>query len=103
MVMEVMANNAANVKALWLAAIPVVVWGAPLGTWVVHILHERRLIIFVGLLALTEVISTAILLDTLHEDAGLIAYFIGGMLVAMTLILLAKRYRRTIMALPPDA
>lgn len=92
-----------DLTGLWLAAIPVVVWGAPLGTWVVHILHERRLIVFVGLLALTEVISTAVLLDKLHEDAGLIAYFVGGMLVAMTLILLAKRYRRTIMALPPEA
>lgn len=92
-----------DLTGLWLAAIPVVVWGAPLGTWVVHVLHEKRLILFVGVLALTEVVSTAILLDKLHEDAGLIAYFVVGMLVAMALILLAKRYRRSIMALPPDA
>ncbi len=92
-----------DLTGLWLAAVPIVVWGAPLGTWVVHILHENRLIVFVGLLALTEVISTAILLDDLHEDGALIAYFVLGMLVAIGGILLAKRYRRSILALPPDA
>ena len=91
-----------DLTGLWLAAVPIVVWGAPLGTWVVHLLHEKRLIVFVGLLALTEVISTAIVLDDLHEDAGLIAYFVLGLLVAMGGVLLAKRYRRSILALPPE-
>lgn len=91
-----------DLTGLWLAAVPIVVWGAPLGTWVVHVLHEKRLIFFVGLLALTEVISTAVLLDELHEDAGLIAYFVVGILVAMGAVLLAKRYRRSILALPPE-
>jgi len=89
-----------DLTGLWLAAVPVVVWGAPLGTWVVHILHERRLIGFVGLLALAEVVSTVVLLDALHEDAGLIASFVVGMAVAIGGILLARRHRGAILGLP---
>ena len=89
-----------DLAGLWLAAVPVVVWGAPLGAWVVHVLHERRLIAFIGLLALAEVVSTVVLLDALHRDAGLIAYFLGGMTVALGGVLLARRYRAAILGLP---
>ena len=92
-----------DLTGLWLAAVPVVVWGAPLGTWVVQILHERPLVMFVGVLALIEVISTAVLLDALHEDAWLIAYFVVGMALAMAGVLLARRHRRRILGLPPGA
>ncbi|MEE8336924.1 MAG: hypothetical protein V3R95_02565 [Dehalococcoidia bacterium] len=36
---------------LWIASIPVVVWGASLGTWLVSVLHEDRLVAFVGVMA----------------------------------------------------
>lgn len=88
---------------LWLAAVPVVVWGAPLGTWVLHILREERLIAFVATLAAIEVVSTAILLDELHSDVALIAYFVVGMGVAMLGVTLLSKYRRSILALPDEA
>lgn len=87
---------------LWLAAVPIVVWGAPLGTWVVHILREERLIAFVATLAATEVVSTVILLDELHSDVALIAYFVVGMGVAMLGVTLLSKYRRRILALPDE-
>jgi hypothetical protein len=89
-----------DLTGLWLAAIPVVVWGARLGIWMVHVLHEAHLIVLVGLLALTEVISTAVLLEQLHEDGALMAYAVISLIVAVTGILLSRRYRRAILGLP---
>ena len=91
-----------DLAGLWLAAVPVVVWGAPLGAWVVHVLHERRLIAFIALLALAEVVSTVVLLDALHRDVGLIAYFLAGMAGALGGVVLARRYRAAILGLPAE-
>ncbi len=93
-------ESEADLFGLWLAAVPVVVWGAPLGTWVVHLLREERVIAFVGLLALTEVVTTAVLLDDLWSDAALASYFVGGMIVAIAGIALLRRHRRAILDLP---
>ncbi len=90
----------ADLFGLWLASVPIVVWGAPLGTWVVSLLREEWLIAFIGVLALTEVVTTAFLLDDLWTNAALTGYFVGGMLVAMTGILLLRRFRRAILGLP---
>ena len=90
----------ADLLGFWLAAVPVVVWGAPLGTWVVHILRERRLIIFVGLLALAEVATTVIFLDDLRSNTALLAYFIGGLALALVGVRVLRRHRRAILGLP---
>ena len=89
-----------DLLGLWLAAVPIVVWGAPLGTYVVHLLEEHRLIAFVGMLAAVEVISTFILLDDLHDDPALIAYCVGGLITVAVGVRLLHRYRREILDLP---
>lgn len=93
-------ESEADLFGLWLAAVPVVVWGAPLGTWVVHLLREERVIAFVGVLAAVEVVTTAVLLDDLWSDVALASYFVGGMVVAIAGIALLRRYRRVILGLP---
>lgn len=89
-----------DLLGLWLAAVPVVVWAAPLGTYVVHLLEEHRLIAFVGLLAAVEVISTFVLLDELHDNPALIAYCVGGLITVVVGVRLLRRYRRQILDLP---
>ncbi|MCP4248160.1 MAG: sulfite exporter TauE/SafE family protein [bacterium] len=84
-----------DLYGLWLAAIPVVVWGAPLGTWVAHVLHEKGLILLVGAMAAAEVLSTAIFLDDLRTDPALLAYGVLGIVFAVSVIswLTARRHR----------
>ena len=85
---------------MWIAAIPIVAWGAPLGSYVAGRMKARQLVHFAVLLALAEVISTVVFLDELHEPGGLIVYTVVGMaLVGGGLYLLAK-YRRVIFGLP---
>jgi len=85
---------------MWIAAIPIVAWGAPLGSYVAGRMKARQLVYFAVLLALAEVISTLVFLDELHEPGGLIVYTVVGMaLVGGGLYLLAK-YRRVIFGLP---
>ena len=85
---------------MWVAAIPIVAWGAPLGSYVAGRMKARQLVYFAVLLALAEVISTAVFLDELHEPGGLVVYTVVGMaLVGGGLYLLAK-YRRVIFGLP---
>ena len=84
---------------LWIAAVPVVVWGAPLGTWVVHRLHESRLVKFVGTLAAFEVISTFVLLEQVREDAALLLYATLGLAVAVGGVWVLRRYRESILGI----
>ncbi|MGI9658648.1 MAG: sulfite exporter TauE/SafE family protein [Gaiellaceae bacterium] len=91
----------ADLFGFWLAAVPVVVWGAPLGTWVVHVLHERRLIMFVGVLASAEVLTTIIFLDDLRSNGALLVYFIGGLVAALVGVRVLRRFRREILGFPP--
>ena len=67
---------------IWLAAAPIVVWGAPLGALVAARASERTVIWFVGSMAMLEVFTTAIFLDRLRSDVALAAFAIIGMAVA---------------------
>ena len=91
-----------DLLGLWLAAVPIVVWGAPLGTYVVHRFREQHLVGFVGTLAAIEVITTFVLLDDLHSDFALLAYAIGGLATVPAAVWLLKRNRHRILALPRD-
>lgn len=71
---------------LWIAAVPAVIWGAPLGTIFVHSLNERHLITFLTTMAAIEVISTAIFLEQLRTDPWLLAYAVIGLLVAIVIV-----------------
>ena len=64
---------------IWIAAAPIVVWGAPLGAWVAAKVSERLVIRFVATMALLEVITTAFFLDDLRSDIVLVAFFILGL------------------------
>ncbi len=67
---------------LWLAAAPVVVWGAPFGSWVADRASERTVIRFVGLMAMAEVITTIAFLDRLRSDVALALFGIAGLVAA---------------------
>lgn len=90
-----------DIFGLWLAAVPIVVWGAPLGTYFIHVLNESRLIAFVAAMAALEVVSTAVFLDDLRTDRALLTYAIGGLIVAMTAVFLLNRHRHRILGLEP--
>ena len=88
-----------DIFGLWLAAIPVVVWGAPLGTHFVHVLAEKRLIAFVAAMAAAEVVSTAVFLDQLRTDPALLFYGVAGMGVALFVVWLLNRHRHRLLRL----
>ena len=67
---------------IWLAAAPIVVWGAPLGAWVAAKVSERTVIRFVAFMALLEVATTAIFLDQLRTDIVLLVFAVVGLVLA---------------------
>ena len=84
---------------LWLAAVPVVVWGAPLGSWVASKVREAQLIGFVALLAAVEVVTTCILVTELRNDFALLAYLVVGLAVLpWGLIWLRKNRQRVFLS-----
>ena len=66
---------------IWLAAAPIVVWGAPLGAWVAARVSERLVIGFVAAMALLEVVTTAIFLDRMRTDPKVTVFFVVGLVV----------------------
>lgn len=85
---------------LWLAAVPVVVWGAPLGSFVSSRLTDRRLVAIVVVLAAVELVSTAVFVDELRSDVQLVVFLVGGLLVLSLLLAVARRLRRSLLGLP---
>ncbi|MEM9133002.1 MAG: TSUP family transporter [Actinomycetota bacterium] len=67
---------------IWIAAAPVVVWGAPFGAWLAAKLPERVVILFVAAMALLEVVTTTLFLDALRTDVTLATFFVVGLLLA---------------------
>ncbi|MGY9074343.1 MAG: TSUP family transporter [Acidimicrobiales bacterium] len=93
-----LGTSEADLLGLWLAAVPVVVWGAPLGSLAASLIPERRLVQFVALLAGIEVITTFILVSELRSDWALLAYLICGLVALPSLLIALARHRRTIFA-----
>ncbi len=85
---------------MWIAAIPVVAWGAPFGSYVAGRMKARQLVYFAVALAVAEVLSTVIFLDELHEFGGLVVYAVVGMMVTGGGLYLLAKYRRVIFGLP---
>lgn len=75
-----------DIFGMWVAAVPIVVWGAPLGTHFVHRLGERRLIQFLAGMAGIEVVTTAIFLPGLWTNPFLLGYGALGMVCALGLV-----------------
>ncbi|MFQ5554172.1 MAG: TSUP family transporter [Acidimicrobiia bacterium] len=95
----VAATSAArtDIFGMWIAAVPIVVWGAPVGTHFVHRLGERRLIQFLAGMAAIEVLSTAIFLPGLWTNPILLTYGTVGMLCILALVRWLYRSRSWIL------
>lgn len=89
-----------DLYGLWLAATPIVAWGAPLGAWVASRLRPRHLVMFVMALSVAETISTIVFLDDLHDDAGLIVYGALGLAVSLVSLSWLAANRRRVFDLP---
>lgn len=87
------AAKGADLLGLWLAAVPVVVWGAPLGSWAAGRVREDFLVKFVALLASVEVATTFLLVPELRTSPALITFLITGLLVLPTAFLAIRRNR----------
>lgn len=67
---------------IWLAAAPIVVWGAPLGAWVASRVSERLVIRFVAAMALLEVLTTVLFLQQMRTDVWLAGFLVVGLFAA---------------------
>jgi uncharacterized membrane protein YfcA len=85
---------------MWLAAAPVVAWGAPLGSWAALRMTRTQLVRFVLLLAIAEIVSTAIFLDELHSDPMLVAYALAGLVAAAAGLTWVASNRNRLFGLP---
>lgn len=85
---------------LWLAAAPVVAWGAPLGSFVSSKTTDRRLVVFVVALAAAEVISTVIFLKELRTDPALAIFGVVVLIVLFALLWFLQTNRRKVLGLP---
>jgi hypothetical protein len=89
-----------DLLGLWLAAVPVVVWGAPLGSLVASRVRESWLVTFVAILAAVEVVTTFWLVDELRKDVLLFTYLVLGLTVVPTSLVLLRRYRARLFGMP---
>ncbi len=85
---------------MWLAAVPIVAWGAPLGSLLASRATDRQLVGFVVALALAEVISTIIFLEPLRTDPALAAFGIIGLIAATGGLAYLQRNRVSVLGLP---
>ena len=85
---------------IWLAAAPIVVWGAPLGAWVAAKVSERLVIRFVAAMALLEVFTTVLFLDRMRTDPAVAVYFIIGLITIFLAVRRLDRLSRWIMGSP---
>ena len=74
LVLDPAAVGGADIAGMWLAAVPVVVIGAPVGSWVAARISGRRLAAGIAVLALVEVVSTVLFLDELRTDPSLVVF-----------------------------
>lgn len=90
-----------DVFGFWLASVPIVIFGAPLGAWLASRMTNRQLVVLVVILALTELATTIIFLEPLRTNRALVIYAVIGMVVVTGILLLMLKFRRQILGLPP--
>ncbi len=73
------ASLSSDVFGMWLAAVPVVVLGAPLGSWFASRISSGGLTAFIVTLAAAELISTALFLSELRTDPALAVFGLVGL------------------------
>jgi hypothetical protein len=85
---------------LWLAAVPVVAWGAPLGSAVSSRLTDRQLVKFVVALAIVEFVSTLIFLDEIRTNPALALFGVLTLVASFTALWLLTKHRHRLLGLP---
>lgn len=86
----------ADLLGLWLAAVPVVVWGAPLGSFAASLVREHHLVRFVAALAAIEVVTTAILVPELRTEPAMLVYLAAGLLLLPAIFVALQRHRNLV-------
>lgn len=86
----------ADLLGLWLAAIPIVVWGAPLGSLAASVVKESVLVRFIAVLAGVEVLTTFVLVPELRHDPALIVYLTAGLLLVPAGLSRLRKHRERI-------
>lgn len=79
---------------------PVVVWGAPLGSWAAHHVREATLVGFVAFLAAVEVATTFALVDEIRDNRAILGYLVAGLIVLPTTLFSLRRHRQLVFAAP---
>lgn len=85
-----------DLLGLWLAAVPVVVWGAPLGSFVAAKVREPWLVGFVAVLASAEVITTFVLVDDLRSNPAITVYLAAGLVLLPAGFIALSRHRSSL-------
>lgn len=94
------AMREADLFGMWLAAFPIVAWGAPFGAFVASKLSTTALVRLAVVLAASEVISTLIFLEPLRSDLRLQVYAVVGTVVAVGGLAALATHRRRLFGLP---
>jgi uncharacterized protein len=97
---EELPSGRFDLFGMWIAAVPIVAWGAPLGSFVASRMKARHLVYFAISLAVAEALSTIIFLDALHELSWLLVYAVLGLAGLLAGLYLLAKYRRHIFGLP---
>lgn len=84
----------ADLFGMWLAAAPIVAWGAPMGALVASKLKARTLTMAVVALGSIEVITTVLFLSELRTSVGLLVYAIAGALLGVFGVIGLARFFR---------
>ncbi len=90
-----------DLYGLWLAAAPVVGFGAPLGSWAASKVSDNTLAKIVVGLALIEVVTTGIFLSELRTDRALALYAVIGLAVFSAGLTVVFKRRHELLAIPP--
>lgn len=90
-----------DLYGLWLAAAPVVGFGAPLGSWLASKVSDRTLAKIVVGLASAEVLSTIVFLAELRTDPVLALFGAVGLAIFSAGLALVFRRRHRLLAIPP--
>ncbi len=77
------APRQADVFGMWLAAVPIVAWGAPMGALVASRLRSTDLARVVVALGVTEVLTTVLFVPELRSDAALGGFGLAGAVVGV--------------------
>ncbi len=88
-----------DLLGLWLAAVPIVVWGAPLGALAASLVTEQHLVQFVAALATVEVLTTFLLVPELRSEPELVAYLVAGLVILPGLFIWLRAHRAAVFGL----